>query len=76
MAGALALLRVRANGVLHAAWAGVLVAMLLMPALPSLVPAITVPLPAPARHIAAVAGGLAPRQPVARAPTGAPEFTA
>ncbi len=68
VAGALALLRVRANGVLHAAWTGVLVAMLLMPTLPSFVPAVTVPLPAPARHLVAVAGGLAPRQPVARAP--------
>ena len=65
VAGVLTLLRVQGNGVLHAAWTTVLVAMLLMPVLPSLVPTVTVPVPAPARHIAAAAGRLAPEQPVA-----------
>ena len=64
VAGVLMLLRARGNGVLNAAWTAVLMAMLLMPVLPSLVPAVTVPVPAPARHIAAAAGRLTPEQPV------------
>ena len=40
VAGVLTLLRVQGNGVLHAAWTTVLVAMLLMPVLPSLVPTV------------------------------------
>lgn len=41
----LAVMRVRACGVRHAVWTLVLAAMLLMPVLPSMVPAIGVPLP-------------------------------
>jgi beta-lactamase regulating signal transducer with metallopeptidase domain len=44
----LRLLRVRAAAVLHSAWSAVLFAMLLMPVLPSIVPALPVPVPAPA----------------------------
>jgi hypothetical protein len=44
----LGLLRVRAAAVLHSAWSAVLFAMLLMPVLPSIVPALPVPVPAPA----------------------------
>ena len=42
----LRLLRVRAVAVRHAAWSAVLIAMLLMPVLPSVVPALPVPMPA------------------------------
>src|SRR5918993_710352 len=42
----LRLLRVRAPAVLHGAWTGVLVSMLLMPVLPSVVPALRLPVPA------------------------------
>lgn len=45
--GVLFAARVRASGVRHAAWTGVLSAMLLMPALPSLVPALPLPSPVP-----------------------------
>jgi beta-lactamase regulating signal transducer with metallopeptidase domain len=41
----LGLLRVRAAAVLHSAWSAVLVAMLLMPVLPSIVPPLTIPVP-------------------------------
>src|SRR5690349_20819412 len=41
----LRLLQIRAAAVLHAAWTGVLAAMLLMPVLLSIVPALRVPLP-------------------------------
>jgi beta-lactamase regulating signal transducer with metallopeptidase domain len=44
----LRLLRVRAAAVLHSAWSAVLFAMLLMPVLPSVVPALPVPVPAAA----------------------------
>ncbi len=44
----LRLLRVRAAAVLHSAWSAVLFAMLLMPVLPSIVPALPVPVPASA----------------------------
>jgi beta-lactamase regulating signal transducer with metallopeptidase domain len=44
--------RVRAAGVRHAAWTAVLASMLLMPALPHLVPAIEVPVPAASGVIA------------------------
>ena len=44
----LRLLRVRAAAVLHSAWSAVLLAMLLMPVLPSVVPALPVPVPAAA----------------------------
>jgi beta-lactamase regulating signal transducer with metallopeptidase domain len=43
--GALAALRLRAGAVRHASWTAVLVAMLFMPALVRLVPAIAVPIP-------------------------------
>ena len=43
----LRLLRVRAASVLHSAWSAVLFAMLLMPVLPSIVPALPVPVPVP-----------------------------
>jgi len=39
------LLRMRAVAVLHSAWSGVLFAMLLMPVLPSIVPALPFPVP-------------------------------
>jgi hypothetical protein len=42
----LRLLRVRAAAVLHSAWSAVLFAMLLMPVLPSIVPALPVPVSA------------------------------
>jgi hypothetical protein len=42
----LRLLRMRAAVVVHAAWTAVLFAMLLMPVLPSIVPALPIPLPA------------------------------
>jgi hypothetical protein len=41
----LMVMRVRASGVRHAAWTLVLVAMMLMPVLPAIVPVVTVPLP-------------------------------
>ena len=44
----LRLLRVRAAAVLHSAWSAVLVSMLLMPVLPSIVPALPVSVPAAA----------------------------
>ena len=44
----LRLLRVRAAAVLHSVWSAVLFAMLLMPVLPSVVPALPVPVPAAA----------------------------
>ena len=56
VAAALAALRVRAGATRHAAWTIVLVAMLLMPALPRLVPAVGVPLPHAARDAVAAAG--------------------
>jgi hypothetical protein len=54
----LRLLRVRAAAVLHAAWSAVLFAMLLMPVLPSIVPALPVPVPAAIRdYFDAASGG-------------------
>ena len=51
VAGAIALVlalgRVRPGGVRHAAWASVVVAMLLMPVLGRVLPAVDVPLPRP-----------------------------
>lgn len=79
-------LRVRASGVRHAAWTGVLCAMLLMPALPSLVPALPLPSPVPemapgdmwsrllidrAPMDGAIAPGDAPSGPTLRQPTAA-----
>lgn len=49
VAGVLLAARVRSGGVRHAAWTAVLCAMLLMPVLPSLVPSITIPMPAAAQ---------------------------
>jgi beta-lactamase regulating signal transducer with metallopeptidase domain len=45
IAGLLAAARVRVSSVRHAAWTAVLLAMLLMPVLPSVVPSIDVPVP-------------------------------
>ena len=53
----LRLLRVRAAAVLHSAWSAVLVAMLLMPVLPSIVPALPVPVPAAAGDLFDAASG-------------------
>jgi hypothetical protein len=60
----LRLLRVRAAAVLHSAWTAVLFAMLLMPVLPSLVPALPVPVPA----TAGVFFGAAPERKTRRRP--------
>src|SRR5688572_19092471 len=46
VAGVLRLLRMRAAAVLHSAWSAVLFAMLLMPVLPSIVPALPLAIPA------------------------------
>ena len=51
VAAALAALRVEAGAARHRAWTIVLVAMLLMPALARLVPAVGVPMPGAARGI-------------------------
>ena len=48
-AGVLQVFRVQGSSVRHAAWTGVLVLMILMPVLPQIVPAIEVPIQAPAR---------------------------
>jgi hypothetical protein len=56
--GILLLARVRSGSVRHAAWSAVLGAMLLMPVLPYWVPAVVVPLPAPARSIEMIPGVL------------------
>jgi hypothetical protein len=56
MVGLLRLLRMRAAAVLHPAWSAVLFAMLLMPVLPSIVPA-QVPVPGSAGGLL----GAAPR---------------
>ena len=70
VAAALAALRVRAGATRHAAWTVVLVAMLLMPALSRLVPAVGVPLPPAARDVvAAVATTLVPAVAVPVPPT-------
>ena len=53
----LRLLRVRAAAVLHSAWSAVLFAMLLMPVLPSIVPALPVPVPAAAGDFFDAASG-------------------
>ena len=54
VAAAVAALRVRAGAARHAAWTVVLAAMLLMPALARLVPAVDVPMPALTRFLPAV----------------------
>ncbi len=51
-------MRVRASGVRHAVWTVVLVAMVLMPVLPSIVPTFVVPVPAPAMAVPAGMLGL------------------
>ena len=51
VAGVLLVLRIGSNSVRHAAWTGVLVSMLLMPALPYVVPPIAVPLEVTPRPI-------------------------
>jgi beta-lactamase regulating signal transducer with metallopeptidase domain len=53
----LRLLRVRAAAVLHSTWSAVLFAMLLMPVLPSIVPALPVPVPAAAGDFFDAASG-------------------
>ncbi len=55
VAATLAVLRVRSGATQHAAWTIVLVAMLLMPVLSRLVPAVGVPVPTAARDIVAAA---------------------
>ena len=67
VAAALAALRVQAGATRHAAWTIVLVAMLLMPALSRLVPAVGVPVPPAARDIVAAAAVATPVTPVPRA---------
>ena len=73
VAALLAALRVRPAGTRHAAWAFVLVAMLLMPALSRLVPAVGVPVPPAPRDVVAAAVAATPgprteRNPAATAP--------
>src|SRR5207249_8561160 len=63
----LAALRVRSSGVAHAAWRGVLFAMLFMPALPYCVPSITIPVRVPFR-------ALDRADAVAKAPAVSPVF--
>ena len=77
VAAALAALRVRAGATRHAAWTIVLVAMLLMPALSHLVPAVGVPVPPAARDIvgAAVATTHGPRTEQNPAATASPPLT-
>ena len=53
----LRLLRLRAAAVLHSTWSAVLFAMLLMPVLPSIVPALPVPVPAAAGDFFDAASG-------------------
>jgi beta-lactamase regulating signal transducer with metallopeptidase domain len=53
----LRLLRMRAAAVLHSAWTAVLFAMLLMPVLPSIVPALPVPVPTRAGGLLGAASG-------------------
>ena len=78
----LAVLRVRAGGVRHRAWTAVLGAMLLMPVLPSWLPAIPIAMPVVTSpgpfsetlgraEIGAVSGAV-PRAPVPVAPDAAP----
>ena len=70
VAAVLAALRVRAGAARHGAWTVVLVAMLLMPALSRLVPALGVPVPPAARDAVAAAtpGPRTERNPAATAP--------
>ena len=77
VAAALAALRVQAGATRHAAWTIVLVAMLLMPALSRLVPAVGVPVPPAARDIVAAAAVATPVTPIPQAerapgPPGSP----
>ena len=58
VAGMLATWRLRAVAVRHTAWLIVLIAMLLMPVLPAVVPSIDVPVLATARHFAPAPPGL------------------
>ena len=69
VAAVLAALRVRAGATRHAAWTVVLVAMLLMPALSRLVPAVVVPVPPAARDIVAAAVATTPVSRTGRSPT-------
>lgn len=73
VAVALAVLKVRASGVRHAAWTAVLAAMLLMPVLPYWLPAFVIPVPASAQRIAAVPLSLRVPQAVADAAPAAEE---
>ncbi|HKE84732.1 MAG TPA: M56 family metallopeptidase, partial [Vicinamibacterales bacterium] len=72
----LRLLRVRAAAVLHSAWSAVLFAMLLMPILPSIVPALPVPVPVAADDFfAATSGTEEPSPAVVRHSTQSPTVT-
>jgi hypothetical protein len=68
----LILARVRASAVLHAAWTGVLCAMLLMPVLPYVVPPLALPtparLPAAAPQVSISGAPYAPSQAAVSAP--------
>ncbi len=77
VAAVLAALRVPAGATRHAAWTVVLVAMLLMPALSRLVPAVGVPVPPAARDVvaAAVAATPGPRTEWNPAATAPPPLT-
>ncbi len=68
VAAALAALRVRAGATRHAAWTVVLVAMLLMPALSRLVPAVDVPVPPAARDVLTAAVAMTPGPRTDRSP--------
>ena len=59
----LRLLRLRAAAVLHSAWSAVLFAMLLMPVLPSIVPALPIPVLAAAGGFLDAASATEPRSP-------------
>ena len=69
VAAALAVLRVRAGATRHAGWTIVLVAMLLMPVLSRLVPAVGVPVPTAARNVVAAAVATTPVPRAGRSPS-------